>query len=188
MRNSVAIAVLSAFVIGSYFLLRSMQKEFADAAVTDEKTVLATAYNVDVRYFDEKDKLQYSFTSPEITEYSHDYGMYFRSPEVLVVDKEAVPVWSGHANNAMLSQNKKKLTLKGDVHITQSPSSKAAMHIQGAEAYYDATTKMIISNSPVKINDGSIEQTSASLRLNTISRQLEAQKHVKVSYQTAKKP
>lgn len=188
MKNSLVISLLLAFVIGSYFLLKNLQKELVADTPSNDKEILATAYDVSARYFNEKNQLQYSLIGSKVIEYSNNHGMFLAEPNLTVFDKDDVITWRGNADEAELSGDKEKLKLQKNVSIIESPRGEKPIFITGSVMYYNAKTRLITSDETVKIDDGIVEQISNGLKLDTVSRHLEAQNKVKAIYQTADAP
>lgn len=187
MKNTVIIVILTLLTGSSYLLLKSLQKKEVKAQTTEEKTVIATASGVTARYFNEKNQLQYKLISPKVVEYSSPYGMAFASPNLTVLGEQQQVTWQGHADNGFLSEKKDELALKNNVSIIQAPNEDKPTYIDGEVMNYYANTHLIISDLPVMIDDGVVKQLSDTLRMNTRSKQLDAEKRVRAVYQVNSK-
>lgn len=184
MKNTFIIILLAILTAGSYLLLKSLQKEEIRATAKQEKTIVATARGVTARYFNENNQLKYKLISPKVIEFSENYGMEFLSPDLSVFDDTQQLAWHGTSALGFLSENKDKLLLKKDVKIVQSPNGEQPTHISGEVMNYQASTQLLTSALPVTINDGVLEQISDTLKLNTNTKQVNADKRVRATYQT----
>ncbi|MBS9777469.1 MAG: LPS export ABC transporter periplasmic protein LptC [Gammaproteobacteria bacterium] len=187
MNNNIVIIVLIICTGGSYFLLQNIQNELEQTVKSDTKTILATAYKVRARYFDEKHVLHYNLLSPHVIEYSSHYGTYLDHPSIKVLNNDMSLAWSAQSDMALFSNNKKKLSLSDNIKIKYSPNHNKPIIITGSSIQYDELSNSITSNKPVKINDGNFEQTSKKMILNINKRQLNTQNQVKAVYRAATK-
>ncbi len=187
MKNFVTIILLCLLTLGSYFFLKSLTKEKLEDTDSKAKFVVATATGVTARYFNKKNKLQYTLISPKLLEYSNHYGTEFKTPDLAVFDDNLIKTWQGNADKGTLSSDKDNLLLKKNVKIVEMPFGQKPTYIDGEVINYRAKKGLMTSNLPVRIDDGIMVQISDTLKLNTQTKKLNANKRVRARYKTRQK-
>ncbi len=74
---------------------------------------IATAYEINGRFFGADNQLKYQMHSPSVSEFSNGGGMRIKAPSVSVFDADKQLSWQGRANVATLTADKNTLTLAG---------------------------------------------------------------------------
>ncbi len=184
MKNTITIIILSVLTIGSYLFLKSITPKTVKKDNTKEKKVVATAYGVTTRYFNEKNQLQYKLFSPKAIEYSNNFGTELIKPDLTVFDEAMINIWQGNADKGNISGNKDHLLLEKNVKIIEMPLGNKPTYITGEAMNYQAKTRLLISNLPVQIDDGIVRQVSNKLKLNTKTKELNATNKVRAIYKT----
>ncbi len=151
-----------------------------------EKKAVATAYGVSTRYFNEKNKLQYTLLSKKVIEYSNNYGAELVEPDVTVFDNAMITIWQGNADRGIVSSDKDHLLLQNNVRIVEMPLGNKPTYITGEAMTYQAKKSLLTSDVPVKIDDGIIMQVSDKLTLDTKTKELNATDKVRATYNTNK--
>lgn len=188
MKNYFTIALLLVASIASYYLLKQLQKDLIDDSGDTLVKTVGTAYEVDARYFNANNQLQYKLRSPKISELSAQNGTHLSAPKLTVYDVGQIITWLGYADKAFLTGDKQHLTLTDNVKIIESPAGDKPIHIDGSIMYYDAKTRHVTSDKMVTIDDATVKQTSDYLLLDTVTRQLVVEKKVKANYHSLEIP
>ncbi|MGY0400016.1 MAG: LPS export ABC transporter periplasmic protein LptC [Ostreibacterium sp.] len=184
MKNIVVILLLAFLVVGSFFFLRGLEQKFIDTETATSKQKIGQAFTVVARYYNHDNQLQYHLVSPQVTEFSGDYGTDFIKPQFESYNDTRLLVWQGQSDKAYLTSNKKLLTLTEHVDIVTSPLSEKPMRLKGAVMRYNAETQYITSDKPVVIDDSVVHQTANFLQFNTATQMIDAQNQVRANYRS----
>lgn len=182
MKQPFVIAILAVFVLGSFWLMRNLEKSLEQAAQNTQVRKIATAYEVSGRYFGADNRLKYAIYSDSISEFSQQAGTQINAPIVRVLDAEQRLRWRGRAETARLSADKNVLALDGDVVIISSPDSEDTIQINSERMVYRDDNGEVVGEAPVHISGNGMQQTAQHFRLNTRQKTVAFDGAVKASY------
>lgn len=187
MKNLLTIAVLSVLAVGSFFFLRSLQKELTPEVVEEKIQPIGTGMGVKTTVYNQSNQRVYELTSDKVIEFSAHHGTEFVQPFVLAWDDNSQLSWQGESKKAFLSGDKNLLTMTQSVEIIQTPSSIKPTYLNGDEISYRVKDSMLSSQLPVKIDDGVSQQTADTMKANIKAKHVLFDGNVKARYQTLPK-
>ncbi len=182
MRTFVIIVVLALLAVGSFFLIRELEKQTTEVVKTLPTRKIATAYQVSVIYYDDQRRRRYQLVSDEVSEYSNSAGKRFTKPEVTAFDEQNEISWLGKAEKGHLASGKQKLTLSERVNAIDSPNAKRPIYIEGSLMYYYPQKYELSSDRLVTIGDKVSRQQSDGFLLNTKTKQLAVSDRVRARF------
>lgn len=165
MKQPAAIVLLVLLTVGSFLLLRDLEKTLEPAIEDENIRQLAVAYEVKGRYYGSDNQLRYNIASDSVVEFSNSAGTKINSPNVQVFDAKKQLSWQGRANVAFLSADKETLKLDGEVKIIKSPNSERELRASSEKMIYHADKREVNSQRPVLVETDLIQQTASNFRL-----------------------
>lgn len=184
MKQTLIIVVLAILTVGSFLLMRGLQKELATEVNQQPMREIATAHQVSAKYFNANNQLQYTLTSEKVSEYSKGGGTRLHQPNFQAFDNKQQLTWSGTSKSAELSADKHHAALVGQVVITESPQGIKPIYIYSDRLDYDAQKNQIKSPVPVKVTDGLVNQTANQLLLDLNQQRVKLSGGVQAHYET----
>lgn len=169
MRQSLTITILALLALGSFWLLHDLEESLAPNEADKQTHEIAVAYQVLGRYFAADNQLKYRIRSESVHEFSHAAGTSIHLPVVQVFEQQRLG-WQGRADTALLSADKKNLSLNGDVRISESSTRTDPLHVSSDSMVYDDDKRYIFGHAPVKIANKTMQQTADGFTLD-INRQ-----------------
>lgn len=183
MKQRLILISLALLTVGSFWLMRDLEKTLTP--VTGEPTAreVIVAYGVDGRYYHADNSLQYALKSDTMTEMSHHAGTHLTRPRIHVWDSSRRLALTGTAEKAHLSGDKVWLSLNGDVHLTESPRAEKPIHARSETMVYNAQERRVSGNLPITVSSDKTQQTAATFWFDIPTRIMSLQGDVKARYQ-----
>lgn len=80
MKQPLIIAMLALLAVGSFWLMRDLEKDLSTDTSATPTREIAIAYDVNGRYYSAENFLQYKLTSNTVSEFSNQAGTRFQTP------------------------------------------------------------------------------------------------------------
>lgn len=183
MKQPLIIAMLAVLAIGSFWLMRDLEKDLSTDTSATPTREIAIAYDVNGRYYNAENFLQYKLTSDTVSEFSNQAGTRFNNPDVQVLTADQRLAWQGQAANAHLSSDKNQLTLAGGVTLIESPTTPKPMYARSETMVYNAQTRRVSSDTTVTVTGDNMQQTAAGFWFDVPTRTVTFQGNVRANYQ-----
>lgn len=192
MKKQLLFLLLAVFTGVSFWLVQNLEKTLNPVQKQHPTRQIATAYQINGRYYDTDNNLLYALDSDAVSEYSNHAGSRFSNPKMRAFDPSRTLVWQARADKAHLSNDKNHLTLAQHVQLVKSPHSDRRLTVNAEKLLYDAEKYLLSSDHSVTLSSQAATQTVGSLVLHTRRQTADFDGGVSASYRaiskTAKQP
>ncbi len=188
MKQQLTIVALASLALASYWLMTNLERELNPNPEDELTQAIAVARGVKGLYYGADNRLKYEIDSATVSEYSNRGGTKLTEANMRGLDDKQDLAWTGVAQTAKLSADKKVLDLSGGVVLVQLPNSDNPLRASGEHIVYYDDKKEAISDQSIRIENNTSYQTSGQLRLDFAKNRAHFQQGVRVHHQVYQPP